>query len=111
MVVERLNLTIRQGVAYLFRRTICYARWKEYLEDQLSLLRCYCSFVVPYLALKFGRKVRTLARQAGLATRRPTLREIFSLTMALLVLQNVAFVFVDWAVTVSVATMRMPMAA
>jgi hypothetical protein len=26
--VERLNLTIRQGSAYLFRRTVCHARWK-----------------------------------------------------------------------------------
>jgi IS1 family transposase len=31
--VERLNLTIRQGSAYLGRRTICQARWKERLED------------------------------------------------------------------------------
>ena len=34
--IERLNLTIRQGSAYLFRRTICHARWKEHLEDHLS---------------------------------------------------------------------------
>src|SRR4030095_7661812 len=27
--VERLNLTIRQGSAYLSRRTICQARWKD----------------------------------------------------------------------------------
>jgi hypothetical protein len=31
--VERLNLTIRQGSAYLGRRTICQARWKQCLED------------------------------------------------------------------------------
>jgi hypothetical protein len=35
--VERLNLTIRQGSAYLLRRTICHARWKERLEDHLEL--------------------------------------------------------------------------
>ena len=39
--VERLSLTIRQGSAYLCRRTICHARWKERLEDHLELLRCY----------------------------------------------------------------------
>jgi hypothetical protein len=27
--VERLNLTIRQGSAYLFRRTLYHARWKN----------------------------------------------------------------------------------
>jgi len=39
--VERLNLTIRQGSAYLGRRTICQARWKRRLEDHLELLRCH----------------------------------------------------------------------
>src|SRR5262245_48117861 len=38
-VVEWLNLTISQGSAYLFRRTICHARWKERLEDHLELFR------------------------------------------------------------------------
>ena len=36
--IERLNLTIRQGSAYLLRRTICHPRWKAYLEDHLELL-------------------------------------------------------------------------
>jgi IS1 family transposase/transposase-like protein len=39
--VERLNLTIRQGSAYLGRRTICQARQKECLNDHLELLRCH----------------------------------------------------------------------
>jgi hypothetical protein len=39
--IEWLNLTIRQASAYLFRRTICHARWKEHLEDHLELIRCY----------------------------------------------------------------------
>jgi IS1 family transposase len=75
--IERLNLTIRQGSAYLFRRTIYHARWKERLEDHLELLRCYYNFVRPHMALKFGREMRTPAIQAGLTTRRLTLREIF----------------------------------
>ena len=75
--VERLNLTIRQGSAYLFRRTICHARRKGRLEDHLELLRCYYNFVRPHGALKFGGEVRTPAMQAGLTDRRLTLREIF----------------------------------
>ena len=63
--VERLNLTIRLGSAYLFRRTIYHARWKERLEDHLELLRCYYNFVRPHRALKFGAEVRTPAMQAG----------------------------------------------
>jgi transposase InsO family protein len=58
-LVERLNLTIRQGSAYLFRRTIYHARWKEHLEDHLELLRCYYNFVRPHRALKFGGEIRT----------------------------------------------------
>jgi hypothetical protein len=43
--VERLNLTIQQGSAYLGHRTICHARLKKQLEDHLELLRCYYNFV------------------------------------------------------------------
>jgi hypothetical protein len=50
--VEPLNLTIRQGSAYLFRRTICHARWKERLEDHLELLRCYYNFVRPHIGVE-----------------------------------------------------------
>jgi hypothetical protein len=75
--VERLNLTIRQDSAYLGRRTICHARWKKQLEDHLELFRCHYNFVRPHRALKFGRAVRTPARQAGLTRRTLTLREIF----------------------------------
>ena len=75
--IERLNLTIRQGSAYLFRRTICHARWEERLEDHLELLRCYYNFVRPHRALKFGCEVRTPAMQAGLVSKRLSLRKIF----------------------------------
>jgi len=75
--IERLNLTIRQGSAYLCRRTICHARWKERLEDHLELLRCYYNFVRPHRALKFGREVRTPAMQAGLVFKRLSFREVF----------------------------------
>ena len=109
--IERLNLTIRQGSAYLFRRTICHARWKEHLEDHLDLIRCYYNFVRPHRALKFGLEVRTPAMQAGLTTRRLTFREIFSSTMHFLALRNVTFVFFDSALLVDVDHSRLSMAA
>ena len=109
--IERLNLTIRQGSAYLFRRTICHARWKEHLEDHLELIRCYYNFVRPHRALKFGLEVRTPAMQAGLTTRRLTFREIFSSTMLFLALRNVTFVFFDSALLVDVDHSRLSMAA
>jgi hypothetical protein len=76
--IERLNLTIRQGSAYLFRRTICHARWKERLEDHLELLRCHYNFVRPHRALKFGPEIRTPAMQAGLLSKRLSFREVFA---------------------------------
>jgi hypothetical protein len=109
--IERLNLTIRQGSAYLCRRTICHARWQERLEDHLELLRCHYNFVRPHRALKFGREVRTPAMQAGLTSRRLTFREIFSSTMHFLVLQNVTVVFFDSALLVNVDDSHLSMAA
>jgi transposase-like protein/IS1 family transposase len=108
--IERLNLTIRQGSAYLRRRTICHARWQERLEDHLELLRCHYNFVRPHRALKFGREVRTPAMQAGLTSRRLTFREIFSSTMHFLVLQNVTVVFFDSALLVNVDDSHLSMA-
>ena len=109
--IERLNLTIRQGSAYLFRRTICHARWKERLENHLELLRCYYNFVRPHRALKFGREVRTPAIQAGLTTRRLTFREIFSTTIHYEAQRNVTFVFFYFASLVNVDDSRLSMAA
>ena len=75
--IERLNLTIRQGSAYLSRRTLSHARSADKLDGHLELLRCHYNFVRPHGALTFGREVRTPAMQAGLATRRLTFREVF----------------------------------
>ena len=109
--VERLNLTIRQGSAYLSRRTICQARGKERLEDHLELLRCYYNFVRPHRALKFGREVRTPAMQAGLTRRRLTLREIFSSMMVFRASKNGLFLLFNSAPSVRVADWWMPLAA
>ena len=45
----------------------------------------------PHRALKFGREVRTPARQAGLTKRALTLREIFSSRELFLASKNVLF--------------------
>jgi transposase-like protein len=76
--IERLNLTIRQGSAYLCRRSLCHARRKQPLEDHLELLRCHYNFLRPHRALKFGREVRTPAMHAGLTKQRLTFRDIFT---------------------------------
>ena len=62
--IERLNLTIRQGSAYLSRRTLSHARLTDTLEAHLELLRCYYNFVRPHGALKVWTRDAD-ARDAG----------------------------------------------
>ena len=109
--IERLNLTIRQSSAYLSRRTLAHARATDTLDAHLELLRCYYNFVRPHGALKFGRETRTPAMQAGLATRRLTLRDIFvSLRRVVSSLSHV-LTFSDSRRTAAAAVMYMPVAA
>ena len=109
--IERLNLTIRQGSAYLSRRTLSHTRLTDTLDAYLELLRCYYNFVRPHGALKFGRETRTPAMQAGLATRRLTLRDIFeSLRCVVLWLSDV-LAFADARRTAAAAVIYMPVAA
>ena len=76
--IERMNLTIRQGSAYLSRRSPCHARSQDRLAGHLELLRCHYDFVRPHRGLKSGAEVRTPAMQAGIATRKMSFREIFT---------------------------------
>src|SRR5207249_11626180 len=76
------------------RAGICHARWRERLEGHLELLRCYCNFVRPHRALKFGREIRTLAIQAGLTGKRLTLRQIFCSGIVFLASCEIVLVFV-----------------
>jgi hypothetical protein len=76
--IERLNLTICQGSAYLCRRSPCHARKKRTLDDRLELFRGFYNFVRPHGALRFGKVTRTPAMQAGLAARQLRFRDIFA---------------------------------
>ncbi len=76
--IERLNLTIRQSCAYLGRRTACYSRRKDLLDDNLALQMCYYNFTRPHSALKFGDETRTPAMQAGLVKKPLSFRGIFT---------------------------------
>ncbi len=75
--IERLNLTVRQGSAYLNRKSPCHARSDERLQNHLELLRCNYDFTRRHRALKFGKEIRTPAMQARLVSRRLSFREIF----------------------------------
>ncbi len=107
--VERLNLTIRQGSAYLGRRTICHARWKERLEDHLEC--CHYDFVRAHRALKFGREVRPPAMQAGLAKRRLSFRDIFSVSPPFWLIGKICSMFTHYSSSVHAHDLKFSKAA
>jgi hypothetical protein len=75
--VERMNLTLRQSLAYLRRRSPAHARCDRRLDEDLDLVQCHYNCVRPHLALKFGNVCKTPAMQAGLAKRPLSFRDIF----------------------------------
>ena len=72
--VERLNLTLRQSIAALHRRTTAWVRTEERLAELVDVLQCYYNFVRRHSSLP-GKK--TPAMQAGLTNRPLKLRDIF----------------------------------
>lgn len=76
--IERLNLTIRQSVAYLRRRSPTHARCEGRLHRQLELTRCRYNFIRRHTGLRFGRELRTPAMVAGLQEQACTFREVFA---------------------------------
>jgi IS1 family transposase len=92
--IERLNLTIRRGSAYLCRRSLCHARRKQRLADHLELLRCHYNFLRPHRALKFGQEVRTPAMQAGLTAKRLSFRDVFTAIPSFLRLVRTVIAFI-----------------
>jgi hypothetical protein len=80
--IERLNLTIRQGTAYLTRRSACHARSQKAIENQIEIVRFHYNFSRPHRALKFGSETRTPAMQAELTTRKLSFRDVFRLPVA-----------------------------
>jgi hypothetical protein len=76
--IERLNLTIRQSVAYLRRRSPTHARCERRLHWQLELARCHYNFIRRHTGFRFGRELRTPAMVAGLRDRVCSFRDVFA---------------------------------
>jgi transposase InsO family protein len=91
--IERVNLTIRHGIAALARRTWATAQQSPHLLAHLEWWRAYYHFVRPHEALRVrlvqprergGKRVpqryrqRTPAMAAGRTNRRWTAREVLS---------------------------------
>jgi transposase InsO family protein len=91
--IERLNLTVRHGIAALARRTWATSQQSPHLLAHLEWWRAYYHFVRPHEALRVrlvqprergGKRVaqryrqRTPAMAAGRTHRRWTTREVLS---------------------------------
>ena len=74
--VERLNLTVRQSVAALTRRTWATARTPAGLQHQVEWWRAYYHFVRPHGSLRQHTRACTPAMAAGLTARRWTVAEL-----------------------------------
>lgn len=72
--VERLNLTLRQSLAYLARRSPAHARCDRRLDEDVELVQCHYNFIRRHMALEFGTVCRTPAMQACLTHRRLSFR-------------------------------------
>jgi IS1 family transposase/transposase-like protein len=73
--VERLNLTVRMGVAALSRRTWATAQTAASLQRQIAWWRAYYHFIKPHLSLQQRSRARTPAMAAGLTAHRWTVAE------------------------------------
>jgi IS1 family transposase len=73
--VERVNLTVRQSVAALTRRTWATAQTTTGLHRQVAWWRAYYHFSRPHCSLRQHGRARTPAMAAGLTAHRWTVRE------------------------------------
>ncbi len=74
--VERLNLTVRQSVAALTRRTWATAQTAAGLQRQVEWWRAYYHFVRPHRSLRQHNRACTPAMAAGLTPRPWTVAEV-----------------------------------
>ena len=81
--VERLTLTIRQGSAYVRRRSPCHARGADQLHGHVDLVRGSYNAIRPHRALTCGRETRTPAMQAGWVNAPMNWSDIFTAPAAL----------------------------
>ncbi|MGI9336281.1 MAG: hypothetical protein ACR2RL_24290, partial [Gammaproteobacteria bacterium] len=76
--IERLDLTIRQSVASLRRRSPTHAGCEKQLRQQLEFARCHYNSIRRHTGLRFGRELRMPAMVAGLCDRVCSFWEVFA---------------------------------
>ena len=51
-LLERLNLTIRQSLAPLARKTLAFSKERENLSKQITFFQAFYNFVRPHMSLR-----------------------------------------------------------
>ena len=77
VVVERYNLTLRHGISRFVRKTICFSKCKNMLDDHLDVFQCYNNFIRTNSTLTIEETLRGLeswrAKYALMRSAYPTL--------------------------------------
>jgi len=50
--IERYNLTLRHGISRLVRKSLCFSKCKEMLDNHLDVYQCYNNLMRPHSTLK-----------------------------------------------------------
>jgi IS1 family transposase len=91
-LLERLNLTFRQSLAPLTRKTLCFSKEKENLQKQTVFFSCFYNFARPHMSLrekvnetdqlfKQKWKPKTPGMAAGLTDHVWTFRELLTIKL------------------------------
>ena len=67
--VERYNLTLRHRISIFVRKSICFSKCKNMLNDHLDLYQCYTNSIRPHLtlAIKTPKRLRNIERTPCMA--------------------------------------------
>ena len=65
--VERFNLTLRQSLCSLVRKTLSAAKTKEELKGQLYMFQVFYNFIRPHMSLTIGKGKGKLKRTPAMA--------------------------------------------
>ena len=49
--VERYNLALRHGISGLVRKSLCFLKCMDMLDDHLDLYQCYTNLIIPHSTL------------------------------------------------------------
>ena len=67
--VERYNPTLRHGISRLVRKSLCFSKCKNMLNNHLDLYQCYTNLIRPHLtlAIETPKGVRNIKRTLCMA--------------------------------------------